>query len=463
MKKIFFTLFLLPSVAFCQEGGVQFQSEDWQAVLSKAKAENKYIFVDTYASWCGPCKKMDRETYPNDTVGRFVNQKFVAVKLQMDTSAHDDGRVKDRYADAHFIMSHYRISEFPTYLFFNPDGKLVYRDLGYQTATQFIQTCQNAMAPENVGFYQELANYKNGKKVSVPLYELANYAQRLKDNKLAKQIAEDYVNTTPREELLSSAKILFIRTVAKNKSLADSLFLVYDKNYLDKMSDSQLCTKENTNLLMYFFSSIASTDRLFQVAYSDPEKFDQYFRGISKAVVEYTVTREEMSDKLLKDGKAGSDHPDWSNITATIEAKYPKLNAELLVTGYKIDYYKQLKDWDTYTALIISRTEKFGHFDPGSGGSFGADFDLNNLAWQIFLHSSDPARLEKALMWSDSAVKLCTTASKPNWMDTKANILYKLGRKDEAIRVETRAAEMDPKSKSFQEALEKMKQGQPTW
>ena len=33
----------------------------WQEVLQKAKAENKYIFVDCYATWCGPCKAMDKE------------------------------------------------------------------------------------------------------------------------------------------------------------------------------------------------------------------------------------------------------------------------------------------------------------------------------------------------------------------------------------------------------------------
>ena len=41
----------------------------WEQVLTKAKTENKFIFVDCYATWCGPCKVMDKDVYPNDTVG----------------------------------------------------------------------------------------------------------------------------------------------------------------------------------------------------------------------------------------------------------------------------------------------------------------------------------------------------------------------------------------------------------
>jgi thiol-disulfide isomerase/thioredoxin len=43
----------------------------WLAIQEKAKKENKYIFLDFYATWCGPCKKMEKEVYVNDTVARF--------------------------------------------------------------------------------------------------------------------------------------------------------------------------------------------------------------------------------------------------------------------------------------------------------------------------------------------------------------------------------------------------------
>ena len=44
-----------------QYKGIHFeQGLSWKDILAKAKAEHKYIFVDCYATWCGPCKYMDK-------------------------------------------------------------------------------------------------------------------------------------------------------------------------------------------------------------------------------------------------------------------------------------------------------------------------------------------------------------------------------------------------------------------
>src|SRR5437016_7533889 len=96
MQKCFLIIMVFPFIIKAQSipgisqvnddsKGVQFEKNlNWQQVLAKAKAENKYIFLDCFATWCGPCKLMDKNVYPNDTVGNYFNQNFISVKVQMD-------------------------------------------------------------------------------------------------------------------------------------------------------------------------------------------------------------------------------------------------------------------------------------------------------------------------------------------------------------------------------------------
>lgn len=46
------------------------------------------MFVDFYTDWCGPCKVMARDVFPQKQVGDFFNAKFVCLKL----NAEKEGR-----------------------------------------------------------------------------------------------------------------------------------------------------------------------------------------------------------------------------------------------------------------------------------------------------------------------------------------------------------------------------------
>ena len=57
MKNLIFILIFLSFsfTALCQ-GGVNFEQLTFDEALSKAKAENKLVFMDCYTTWCAPCK-----------------------------------------------------------------------------------------------------------------------------------------------------------------------------------------------------------------------------------------------------------------------------------------------------------------------------------------------------------------------------------------------------------------------
>src|SRR5258708_31213409 len=103
-------LLLSPYLTFSQvETGVRFEADlNWQEVLAKAAKEKKFIFLDIYATWCGPCKQMDKFVYTDTAIGDFFNKQFISIKVQMDTSKNDNGHVREWYSDAHELKNKYR-------------------------------------------------------------------------------------------------------------------------------------------------------------------------------------------------------------------------------------------------------------------------------------------------------------------------------------------------------------------
>jgi thiol:disulfide interchange protein DsbD len=55
----------------------------FREALAKARRENKPIVLDFTASWCVPCQRMHRETFPNEKVARLL-ERFVLIKVDTD-------------------------------------------------------------------------------------------------------------------------------------------------------------------------------------------------------------------------------------------------------------------------------------------------------------------------------------------------------------------------------------------
>ena len=174
--------------------GIQFEQVScWQQILNKAKEEKKFIFVDCYATWCLPCKKMDSEVFSSKQVGEVINSHFISVRIQMDTIKTDDEYIKAWYSEAHDIKQQYKVSEFPTYLFFSPDGKIVHRYLYALPDSLFLKVAKNALDPERQ-YYTLLENYQIGKKNYPRMNYLADISKRIGEDSIANIIATDYLH-----------------------------------------------------------------------------------------------------------------------------------------------------------------------------------------------------------------------------------------------------------------------------
>jgi len=94
---------------------------DWKHAFERAQAEQKMVLVDFWASWCEPCLKMDRRTFPDPRVSAQLSD-FILLRVDVDRSS---------VASAHGVAS------FPTYGVFDPWEKERFRFSGFDEPGPF--------------------------------------------------------------------------------------------------------------------------------------------------------------------------------------------------------------------------------------------------------------------------------------------------------------------------------------
>ena len=126
LTKLAFGVVALSLMATGANAAVKWSDDSYEKIISRAKQENKYVFVDFYATWCGPCKRMDEKTFTDAKVQDLLNSMIAA-----DWDAEKDPHIA--------IAKQYKVSAYPTLLVIGPDGKEVDRHLGYLDPAEFIQ------------------------------------------------------------------------------------------------------------------------------------------------------------------------------------------------------------------------------------------------------------------------------------------------------------------------------------
>ena len=109
-------LVLFAATAFAQKNqGTVFEKGTLKELLALADEQDKYLFVDVYATWCGPCQIMAKQIFPQQKVGEFFNKTFVNAKFNAEKGEGVD------------VAKRYSVKAYPTFLILDSDGEEVGR------------------------------------------------------------------------------------------------------------------------------------------------------------------------------------------------------------------------------------------------------------------------------------------------------------------------------------------------
>jgi thiol:disulfide interchange protein len=108
---------------------------DQDVAMNRAASEGKPVMVKVYTDWCGVCKRMDEEVLKQSSVVLVVQDGFVPLKVNPETSERG----------AEFARKH-NVEAYPTVLFLNAEGEEVHRIVGFAPEQAFLTHLEAADA-----------------------------------------------------------------------------------------------------------------------------------------------------------------------------------------------------------------------------------------------------------------------------------------------------------------------------
>lgn len=180
MKSILSFLVSLTMALQLGAQGIDFFHGSFNEALEESKKTGKPIFMDAFAKWCGPCKRMAATTFKDEAVGEFFNKNFINLKIDWEESEGVSLRGK------------YAVSAFPTLFFIGSNGEVIHKIVGGQDVSGLLR--QGEMALGKVDYSREYATlYEKGDRSPELVY---NYVKALnKSGKSSLSVSNEYLRT----------------------------------------------------------------------------------------------------------------------------------------------------------------------------------------------------------------------------------------------------------------------------
>lgn len=345
--------------------GIEFFKGTFDEAKAKAKEENKYIFVDVFTTWCGPCKKLSKTTFKDASVGDFHNRNFINVKIDAEKG------------EGPSFASAYKVSAYPTMIFFDSNGKLVEKAKGFLTADRLLEKSKKLFVNEDK--LKELtAEFENGNRDSDFISELLNLQNLM--GKIDPRVEEAFISGLKKEDITNEQNSQFIFDGASK----------LNSKFFDLLMDNRVAFEE----------------------LKGKKVVDEKIRNASVNAVKTAI---ENKDKALVD-KA-------MNAFKTIDIE----NKDLYLFNFELEYFKGIEDWKSYAKHAT------GYLGKNEVENHNL---LNNIAWTFYEKIDNKKQMKLAEEWALQSIAL---NSNYHNNDTYAALLYKQGKIDEAYTAAEKA------------------------
>lgn len=276
--------------------GIEFFQGTFDEAKALAEKEGKIIFMDAFAEWCGPCKRMARDVFPTKEAGDYFNEKFINVKMDMEKG---EGRA---------LAQKYRVGSYPTLLFLDFTGEVVFETKGARTsAAALIALGVQALKPNESTILLQNKKWLEGNRDAKFLMEyIETQAVFNKDYNTA---FEAYLNALTPENKKDTKVLDFILRYTNAATSPGMKFISENK------------------------SSIKTT--------LGAEKFDT--KIIDIAMISANASKETSSLNEAKE------------ILNAFKPKGYKEQLHLL----DVRYYGAIKDWKTYDKVVTKYLSKY--------------------------------------------------------------------------------------------------------
>lgn len=371
MKKILIVLALVVATTSVK-AQTKFFEGSWREASAEAQKQDKYLFIDCYTDWCGWCKVADKKTFPNEDVGKLLNEYFIPIKLDMETNAGVRLAMK------------YRVTGFPSYLVFSPDGILVHKVFGYiEDPMDFVSEVKKSL-DNNRSF-----NYpsKLTDKVEFPPFYINAFTNKDTDQKRQNPEQEEVDNWLSKQESWLSEEAWSVAYRFPLNEENTERFLKNRKELARMFGKTEMLDKT---------SSLAS-------------------QLLDKA----------MKSKDKKDLEAALDFVD----------KYIDEDKKATLVYYRMRFSEAVEDWSSYADGAQDMIRIYGLENHLNG--------INNYSWTIYLKVDDSSVLKKAIGWMEKVVSLNPLYM---YLDTYAALYFKIGNYNEALVWADKAIEAGKKT-----------------